>query len=57
MQGPTRPAPSPMPAQGDWEGWGELRMGKKGYREFETIKRDERQRGEQLAGGGAVAGQ
>jgi hypothetical protein len=43
VKGPAPPAVDPEPMT--VEGWNELRMGVKGYREFETIKREERQRG------------
>ncbi|KAI8467862.1 MAG: hypothetical protein J3K34DRAFT_523406 [Monoraphidium minutum] len=41
-KGPAPPAVDPAPTTS--QGWNELRMGVKGYREFETVKRDERQR-------------
>jgi hypothetical protein len=43
VRGPALPAVDPEPKTS--AEWNERRMGVKGYREFETIKRDERQRG------------
>jgi hypothetical protein len=47
-KGPSPPAVDPVPTTS--QGWNELRMGVKGYKDFETVKRTERQRGERLRG-------
>lgn len=44
LQGPVPAEPPPDPT--NLKEWSELRMGQKGYKRFEALKRDERQRGE-----------